>query len=66
MRGGFPFQMVGMGSERKGRRCNHGIEWRICRAVEGLMRSPACLEPKGRDEVKQAEGKPNRVQYGAS
>lgn len=37
---GFPFQIVGVGSERKGGRGNQGIEWRACRVRGGTAEVP--------------------------
>lgn len=37
---GFPFQIVGVGSERKGGRGNEGIEWRVCSVRGGTPEVP--------------------------
>lgn len=44
---GIPFQIVGMGSERKGGRGNKEQSGEGGEHVEGLLRSPAGLEQKG-------------------
>lgn len=51
---GFPFQMVGMGSEQKGKRGNQGIAWRLCRACGGNPEKPSL--PGAKDVAEQAGG----------
>lgn len=54
---GFPFQIVGMGSEQKGEGGIQGIAWRLCRVCGGDPEEPSLPRVKKiRDVAEQAGG----------